>query len=45
MGDKKIDVVGGHIPLGLTHIGIKNWSNAVFVSPSIYYAAHPVYSK
>ena len=25
--------------------GIKNWSYAVFLSPSIYYAGDPVYSK
>jgi len=40
-----IDVVPGHIALGKKVNNINNWSNAVFVSPSIYYAAHPVYSK
>lgn len=24
---------------------IKDWADAIFVSPSIYYAAHPVYAK
>lgn len=42
---KKIDIVPGHIPLGTSFQGKNNWSKAIFVSPSIFYAAHPVYSK
>ena len=37
--------VAGHIQRGKTINGIDNWSDAIFVSPSIYYAGHPVYSK
>ena len=37
--------VAGHIKRGVTIHGIKNWSDAVFVSPSVYYAGHPVYAK
>lgn len=42
---KKLEIVPGHIPLGADFQGKKNWSKAVFVSPSIYYSAHPVYAK
>ena len=35
----------GHYKLGDTHFGIKNWANAIFVSPSILYAGHPCYSE
>ena len=37
--------VAGHIKRGKTVYGLKNWSDAIFVSPSIYYAGHPVYAK
>jgi hypothetical protein len=42
---KKLGIVEGHIPLGAEFQGKKNWSRAIFISPSVYYAAHPVYSK
>jgi hypothetical protein len=42
---KKLDVVAGHISLATGLLGHKDWARAVFLSPSIYYAAHPVYSK
>lgn len=35
----------GHIPLNVINDGIENWSNAVFVSPSILYASHKCYSE
>lgn len=37
--------VGGHIKMGTSLGGFKNWPKAIFLSPSIYYAAHPVYAK
>lgn len=42
---KKIDIVKGHIPLGRDFHGKKDWSRAIFISPSVYHAAHPVYAK
>ena len=33
-----------HYKLGETHFGIKNWVNAIFLSPSITYASHACYS-
>ena len=33
-----------HYKLGDTHFGIKNWANAIFLSPSITYASHACYS-
>ena len=45
VGGEKIMPVAGHISRGVTIDGIKNWSDAIFVSPSIYYASHPVYAK
>ena len=45
VGGKKLDIVPGHIPLGSNFQGKEDWSRAVFVSPSIYYAANPVYAK
>jgi hypothetical protein len=42
---KSLEVVDGHIPLGTTVRGEKDWPKAIFLSPSIYYSAHPVYSK
>ena len=35
----------GHIPLNVEVAGYKNWSKAIFVSPSILYAGHPCYSE
>ena len=42
---KNLTIVPGHIPLGTNFQGKKDWSRAVFVTPSIYYAADPVYAK
>ena len=44
-GYEMIVPVAGHIKRGVTVHGIKNWSDAIFVSPSVYYAGHPVYAK
>lgn len=33
-----------HYKLGETHFGIRNWANAIFLSPSITYAAHACYA-
>ena len=35
----------GHIQLGTTHFGIANWAHAIFLSPSILYAAHEAYAE
>ena len=35
----------GHIPLKTSLAGFDDWAKAVFVSPSIFYAGHPVYAK
>ena len=35
----------GHIPLNTKVAGIQNWAGAIFVSPSIFYAGHNVYSE
>lgn len=42
---KRLKPVDGHISEGVSVGGKKDWAKAIFVSPSIYYAAHPVYSK
>ena len=42
---KSLSIAPGHIPLGIEFQGKKDWSRAIFVSPSIYYAANPVYAK
>lgn len=34
-----------HYNLNKTILGIKNWAHAIFVSPSLTYAAHPCYSE
>lgn len=34
-----------HFKLNETIFGIRNWANALFVSPSIPYASHPCYSE
>jgi len=44
-GSEMIAPAPGHIKRGVTVNGIENWSDAIFVSPSIYYAGHPVYAK
>lgn len=40
-----INVNPGHIPLNYSVSGIVQWAKAVFVSPSIFYAANPVYAQ
>jgi hypothetical protein len=45
---KTINVAEGHIPLKPLRTEVcdkKDWSKAIFCSPSIYYASHTVYSK
>lgn len=36
---------GNHYGLGETHFGIRNWANAIFLSPSISYSSHACYSE
>ena len=45
MDGKEVKTVVGHIQMGTSLAGIKDWPRAIFLSPSIYYAAHPVYAK
>ena len=40
-----VNVNPGHIPLSHTVSGIQYWAQAIFVSPSIFYAANPVYAE
>ena len=40
-----VNVNPGHIPLSHTVSGIQYWAQAIFVSPSIFYAANPVYAQ
>ena len=40
-----MNIVEGHIPLGIEVRGYKDWAKAIFVSPSIFYAGDPCYSK
>ena len=42
---KPIEPLKGHIQRGISNFGIKNWAEAIFVSPSILYASHFVYSE
>ncbi|CAF1042765.1 unnamed protein product [Rotaria sp. Silwood1] len=35
----------GHIGLNIRVGGFDNWANAIFVSPSVFYAAHKVYAE
>jgi len=44
VGGKKVDIIDGHIRKGVTVAGIKNWSTAVFASPSLSYACHAAYA-
>ena len=43
-GSNGITPARGHISLGREYLGVPNWAAAIFVSPSIFYAAHAVYS-
>lgn len=40
-----ISTLEGHYSLNDTIGGIKNWAKAIFVSPSIFYAAHACYAE
>jgi hypothetical protein len=40
-----IEIPSGHIPKNVEVLGIKNWAEAIFVSPSPYYASDPVYAE
>ena len=44
IGKSEVEIVPGHIQKGVELLGIKNWSDAVFVSPSPFYAANSVYA-
>ena len=41
---RSIEPPSNHYKLGETHFGIRNWANAIFLSPSITYASHACYS-
>ena len=41
----EINPLAGHIKLNKTVQNIKNWAKAIFVSPSIFYAADVVYAE
>ena len=41
----KIEPLPGHIAIDQTVSGIKNWAQAIFVSPSIFYASDAVYAE
>ena len=43
-GSSGIKPAAGHYSLGEEHFGIANWAAAIFLSPSILYAAHVCYS-
>ena len=42
---KEIKICVGHIDRTITLDNIPNWGEAIFVSPSIFYCAHPAYAK
>jgi len=42
---KRIEIPANHIPENATVCGVSNWGGALFVSPSIAYAAHIAYSE
>jgi hypothetical protein len=44
VGDKVVEIPGDHIRAGVSVDGVANWSDAIFVSPSIKYASDRVYS-
>ena len=44
-GASGIKPAAGHYSLGEEHFGIANWAAAIFLSPSILYAAHACYSE
>lgn len=42
---REIKPLKGHIPLKTKLEGFDDWAKAIFVSPSIFYAGHPVYAR
>ena len=42
---RAISIQPHHIKLNITCFGIEDWARAIFVSPSLRYAAHPAYAK
>lgn len=42
---EEIETQAGHYKLGDTYFGIRDWARAIFVSPSILYAAHNCYAE
>jgi hypothetical protein len=44
-GIKAIEPPNGHVRLDKMLFGVGNWAAAIFVSPSILYAAHEAYSE
>ena len=42
---EKIEPPEGHIPLGTANKGFENWTEAIFVSPSLLYASHGAYAE
>ena len=44
-GSRGIKPSEGHIGLDIELFGVKNWAAAIFISPSILYAGHAVYSE
>ena len=36
---------GDHIQVGVKYNNLKDWSQAIFTSPSIFYSTHPTYSE
>ena len=42
---EKIEPPKGHIPLGTANKGFENWTEAIFVSPSLLYASHGAYAE
>ena len=41
----EIKPLEGHVPLGVKVEDIQDWAKAIFVSPSVFYAGHPIYAK
>ena len=44
-GSEGISPPPGHFELGQTFQGVENWAAAIFLSPSIMYSSHEVYSE
>ena len=41
----EIKPLEGHVKLNTKLEGFNDWARAIFVSPSVFYAGHPVYAK